>query len=127
MKDAGYDIDGFNLPGFVEKFKVKFTAGHMKVINHEHGYAGQPDCECTMQDSKDLILADLKCFNPDAKGKLRTLKQTAAYAMCGSKATKIGIIPIHAKTAQGYSKPVITDEIKKYFALFLEDRKVFKK
>lgn len=127
MKDAGYDIDGFNLPAFVEKYKVKFTSGHQKVVNQEHAYAGQPDCECifTAIDSA-LVLPDLKCFSPDAKSKLRTLKQTAAYAKCGSKATKIGIIPVHAKTAQGYSKPIITDEIEKYFALFLEDRKVFK-
>jgi len=134
MKDAGYDIDGFNLPAFVEKFKVKFTAGHRIVVNHKDGYAGQPDCECTF-DGGPVTLADLKCFNPDAKGKLRTLKQTAAYAMAVPVVytnhptfiyEKIAIIPIHGKAAQGYSKPVITDEIEKYFALFLEDRKVFK-
>ncbi len=125
MKDAGYEVEG-NLSAFVEKFEVKFTTGHMEVVNFKHGYAGQPDCECTFGTDKSIVLADLKCFNPDAKGKLRTLKQTAAYAMCGSKAKKIGIIPIHGKTVQGYSKPVITDEIKKYFELFLEDRKVFR-
>lgn len=125
MKDIGVEISG-NLPAFVDKFEVKFISGHCNVFNKKDKYGGQPDCICTFGDDQILVIADLKSFNPDAKGKIRTLKQCAAYAMAHeTKVDKIAIIPIHGGNQQGYSKPVITDEIEKYYEMFLADRKVF--
>ncbi len=126
MKDTGVEISG-NLPAFVEKFNVKFVSGHCVALNEKDKYGGTLDCICTFNDDPTLVLADLKSFNPDAKGRIRTLKQCAAYAMAHeNKVDKIAIIPIHGGNQQGYSKPVITDEIEKYYKLFLSDRKVFR-
>lgn len=110
MKDTGVELGG-NLPAFVEKFEVKFVSGHCQVFNKKDKYAGEPDCICTFDDDSTLVLADLKSFNPDAKGKMRTLKQCSAYAMAHkTKVDKIAIIPIHGTNQQGYSKPLITDD-----------------
>jgi len=125
MKDTGVELGG-NLPAFVEKFDVKFVSGHCNVVNRKDKYSGEPDAICTFGDDPTLVLADLKSFNPDAKGKLRTLKQISAYIMaCETKCEKMAILPIHGGNQQGYSKPVITDEIEKYYEMFLADRKVF--
>lgn len=125
MKDTGVEISG-NLPAFVEKFNVKFVSGHCHVVNEKDKYGGEPDVICTFGDDPALVLADLKSFNPDAKGRMRTMKQCAAYAMAHeTKVDKIAIIPVHGTNQQGYSKPIITDEIEKYYGMFLADRKVF--
>ena len=109
-----------------KKFDVKFVSGHEYVLNTKDKYGGQPDCCATFGNDTAIVLVDLKSFNPDEKGRTRTLKQTAAYAMaCKVKPDKIGIIPIHGNNQQGYSKPVIESDIAKYYKMFLADRKVF--
>jgi len=125
MRDMDYQIEG-NLPAFVDKFDVKFVSGHETVINRKDKYGGQPDAYATFGDDKAVVLIDLKSFNPDSNGRTRTLKQTAAYAMASkTKPDKIGIMPIHGKNQQGYSKPIIESDIAKYYKMFLADRKVF--
>lgn len=125
MRDMGIALEG-NLPAFVDKFNVKFVSGHENVINRKDKYGGQPDCCCTFGDDPAIVLPDLKSFNPDEKGDIRTLKQTAAYAMAmEKKPDKIGIIPIHGGNKQGYSKPTIESDIEKYYKMFMADRKVF--
>lgn len=125
MHDMDYEIEG-NLPAFVDKFDVKFVSGHETVMNAKDKYGGQPDCCATFGNDSTIVLVDLKSFNPDEKGRIRTLKQTAAYAMaCKVKPDKIGIMPIHGNNQQGYSKPVIESDIAKYYKMFMADRKVF--
>ncbi len=134
MKDMGYETKGSqwttahgNLPAFVEKFGVKFISGHKYVTNRKDKYGGQIDAICTIGDDPTLVLADLKSFNPDSKGVIRTFKQISAYIMaCETKCEKMAIFPVHDGNKQGFSKPVISSNIDEHYKMFLSDRKVFK-
>ena len=118
-----------NLPAFVEKFKVKFTSGHREVFNHEHKYSGEPDAFGTINDDTLTTLFDLKWFAPSADGKVRVLKQMAAYANACEGIEQICVIPINGKNQCGYSKPIYAskDKMVLYFKMFLDDRAEFEK
>jgi hypothetical protein len=117
-----------DLYSFIVKFKVRFLRGHQTVINHEHKYGGQLDAVGFFEGDPKLTLFDLKWYNPDKKGRIRTLKQMSAYAKAlPDTIEQICIIPIHGNNEQGFSKPIISDGIEEYFKMFLLDRQEFTK
>lgn len=121
-----------DIQGFCEKYQVNFLGGHETVVSNKYKYAGQLDATCKMMGSDIFTVADLKMADPDKKAVTRYLKQCAAYLMalaemgkCGLPA-QIAIFPVHGGTKQGFSKPVVTDNIESYFKMFLSDREAFK-
>lgn len=128
MKAQKVEMQG-DLPAFVEKYKVKFTSGHREVFNHKHKYAGEPDAFGIINDDTLTTLFDLKWFNPNAEGKIRVMKQMAAYAKACEGIDQLCVIPINGKNQCGYSRPIFADrkKIDLYFKLFLDDRAEFEK
>ena len=59
--------------------------------------------------------------------KLKNFKQCAAYAKCMDGIEHLMIVVFNDENKQGFSKPIITKDIDKYFELFLADRRDFKK
>jgi len=125
--------DSGNLPGFLEKYPIKFTDSEKVVYNDEHRYAGRRDAygkviineDWKKLGAKDVpTLFDLKRHKNDMKN----LKQLAAYAQASEETIKqLIVIPINDDTKQGFSKPTVTQDIDAYFKMFLQDREQFKK
>lgn len=133
MKKGKVQLEG-DMAGFVQKFGVKFLAGHKKVLHLEHKYGGELDCiarfeGCDYIDPEWTCLVDLKMYNPQGDTRVRVFKQMAAYAKAGNgfKIDALVVMPIHGETKQGYSKPTVVSggEIDECFELFLADRRTF--
>lgn len=122
-----------DLPGFLEKYPIDFIDSEITVFNEIDRYAGRRDAygnikvnkEWEKIGAKDLpTLFDLKRH----KNEVKNLKQLAAYAKASPE--KIGqliVIPINDDTQQGFSKPIVTQDIDAYYKMFLQDREQFKK
>jgi hypothetical protein len=127
MKQLKVEMTG-DLPAFVEKYKVKFTKGHFKVFSTEHEYGGEPDCICTF-DGGPATLADLKWYNPTEEQLVKVFVQIAAYWKASEIQCDQGaVIPIHGRTKQGFSQPMIREKeaLEKYFQIFLSYRETFR-
>lgn len=124
-------VEGFNFPGFLEKYPVKAQSWDKVVLNEKDRYGGTLDFfgMTEREDGKDVLtICDIK-RTPD---KFRGFMQTAAYAKAleveGFKVQRMWLIVANPdKTAQGFSKPVVSDEIDKYYALFLAKRADFRR
>ena len=119
--------NGWDFPGFLKKYPLEKMEVGSPVISRTHQYGGTPDISKCLYSGKKT-LADIK-RTPD---KLKHFKQTAAYILAleenGESAyEQMMLIPLNDKTEQGYSKPIVSTEIKQYQDMFLRDREQFKK
>jgi len=132
--DLGLPVDGVDFPKFCEKYPIKANAWKVKVTNEESRYGGELDFwgvpEANEKEGIQSVqtVIDIK-RTPD---KHKNFMQIAAYSMAlksqGIDIKQMMIIPLNpGKTQQGYSKPIISTEIEKYFALFMEKREQFKR
>jgi len=123
----GLSLDGWDFPAMVKKYKVTDMANGREVVSKKHAYGGTPDLSTCLLDGVKT-LPDIK-RTPD---KVKNFQQMAAYEMAQRENgmepnEQIAIFPINDKTEQGFSKPIVTKEIDKYFELFLYKRKEFQK
>ena len=130
--------DSGNLPAFLEKYPIDFIDSEIVVYNDEKKYAGRRDAygnlvinkEWEKLDAKPVpTLFDLKRTASDKKN----FKQLAAYAKASpEKIEQLVVIPISdgcksKPIKQGFSKPLVTQNIDAYYKMFLQDREEFKK
>lgn len=121
-----------DLPGFFEKYPVKFIDSEKVVYNDTDKYAGRRDAygspilnkEWEKLGVKDVpTLFDLKRHKDDIKN----FKQLSAYAKASPE--KIGqliIIQINEDNkTQGFSKPAVTQNLDAYYSMFIQDREQF--
>lgn len=123
----GLALEGWDFPAFLEKYPLEGMEVGTAVVNSEHQYGGTPDITTCLYKG-DPTIADVK-RTPD---KAKNFMQMAAYEMArrsmGMKPNEqMMVIPLNDKTEQGFSKPVGSREIEKYFELFLYKRREFKK
>lgn len=123
----GLALEGWDFPAFLEKYPLEKMEPGTSVVNAEYQYGGTPDIHSCHFKNVPTI-ADIKRTADKAKN----FKQIAAYEMArrsmGLPANEqMMIIPLNDKTEQGYSKPIVSRDIEKYFELFLYDRSEFKK
>ena len=125
--NLGLQFNGWNFPAFLEKYPLEKMEVGKTVYSRVHNFAGTSDVRrCWYKGKK--YLADVK-RTPD---KVKHFKQTAAYIICEEemgepKYDGMMLIPANDKTEQGFSKPIITEEIEQYKTMFLRDRETFKK
>lgn len=125
----GRVIDSWDFPAMVEKYKIGMLENGRTLYNHAHKYAGTNDAECLYplggEKDGDLVptIIDFK-RTPD---KDKNFSQMAAYAKCeGMEHIKqMMVIHTNSDTAQGFSKPILSTAIDKYFDVFLAKRKTF--
>lgn len=119
----GLTLEGYNFPAFCEKYPFKAIDTEEIVYNHEYKYAGRCDIKGEWENQKAVM--DIKTGQID---KELYLKQLSAYAKAeGNEDVKLMvIIPLNNKTKQGFSSPIISADIDKYFEMFKRDRKLFK-
>ena len=121
------DYKECNPQGFIEKFGKDFTFDiiEKQIINEKYKYGGTPDFVGTYKGKK--CVGDWKTS--------MTIKETGAFKQMSAYANGDGldgieqlvICPLNPKNKCGYGSPMITEEIEKYFSLFLQDRINFKK
>ena len=117
------DYDSCDFPEFVKKFPVKELKNGKVLINEKDRYAGTNDGECVYEGVPTIF--DIK----RTADKTKNFQQLAAYANCkGMEHIKqMMIIVLNDKTERGFSKPIVSDQIGKYYELFQFKRKEFKR
>lgn len=121
-------LEGWNFQAFLEKYPIKdMKSCEEPVMNKEWKYAGTPDLVGVYNDLPTLVSIKRTLSEVD------NLVQDSAYAKCkGMEHIKqIMVVPLKAETdggnKQGYSKPAITQDIDRYFEIFIYKRKEFRK
>lgn len=126
LKGSGLDPNLFNLPAFLKKYPIQDTKNGERFFNCELEVTGEPDLIATpvgwdFAESVPSVL-DYK-RNVD---KLSAFTQMAVYAKQYGL-TQMIAIPVNGDTAQGFSKPVVSDRIDEYFEVFMDKRRSFRK
>lgn len=120
--NLGLSLDGWDFQAFLKKNPIENLRNGEVVINERDGYAGLPDGYGRYAGIETIF--DIK-RTPE---KVKNFMQMAAYAKASKEnVEQMMIIPLNDKTEQGFSKPIISNEIEKYYELFLYKRKEFKK
>lgn len=117
-----FDPTNWNIPAFHEKHPFKMHSVGAKVLNEKDRYGGTMDMDGEYEGK--LTIADFK-RTPD---KVKNLCQLACYAKASNKEYKqMMIIPAYPDNQQGFSKPIISDEIDKFYTIAMTKREGFKK
>ena len=115
-------LDGWDFQAFLKKYPIENLKNGEIVINEKERYGGLPDGYGLVGGI--FTIFDIK-RTPE---KTKNFMQMAAYAKgSGQPIQQMMIIPLNDKTEQGFSKPIISTDIDKYYELFLYKRREFKK
>ena len=115
-------LDGWDFQAFLKKYPMESLKNGETVLSELHRYGGLPDGYGVSGGVPTIF--DIK-RTPE---KVKNFMQMAAYAKASKeKISQMMIIPLNDKTEQGFSKPIISTDIDKYFELFLYKRREFKK
>lgn len=128
-------LDGYNFVDFYKEYPFKVIELEKEVLNEQHKYGGRVDIVCLIESKNKGKWKDVKFDVPtilDIKtssslDKTRGLLQQTAYAHCLPEVQQIGLIPINTTTQQGYSKPVMEENVDRFWPMFLDCRAKFKK
>lgn len=125
----GRILDYWDFPKMLEKYPIREMKNGRTVYNHAERYAGTFDMEglYPMGGDKDAELVPTLFDFKRTADRDKNFCQIAAYAKCeGMEHIKqMGIIQINTDTAQGFSKPILSPSIDKYFEVFQFKRKAF--
>lgn len=121
--NLGLDYDSCDFPEFVKKFNVKDLKNGSLLLNEKERYGGTSDGECTYEGIPTIF--DIK----RTADKTKNFQQMSAYAKCSGMEhiKQMMIIVLNDKTERGFSKPIISTDINKYYELFQFKRREFKK
>ena len=115
-------LDGWDFQAFLKKHPMEKLENGEKVINEKERYGGLPDGYSTVGGVSSIF--DIK-RTPE---KTKNFMQMASYVKASGRDVKqMIIIPLNDKTEQGFSKPIISTDIGKYYELFLYKRQAFRK
>lgn len=120
--DLNLKFDDVNFRAFHVKHPFEVIQLEQVVFNIDHRYAGRTDIIAKM-DGK-VTICDIKTGTTINREK--AFKQMSAYAKALGGIEQMMIIHLNNGTKQGFSQPIISDEIEKHFQLFLKDRQSFK-
>lgn len=116
-------LDGWNFIGFLEKYPIKnLTSIDKPVFNKKYKYAGTPDLLGEYDGLKTLVSIKR------SKSETDNLIQESAYAKCDGMEDVKQMMVVEMKSEddggnkQGFSKPIVSKDIDKYFELFLRKR-----
>ncbi len=132
-KKAGINVDGHGILGFFEKYKFKNLEVGKPTINKERRYGGTPDVWGTPEDNpvnrKDGLLPEFSCLDAKRTADLHeNMQQMSCYVKADGRGAKQMItLPISDRTKQGFSKPLVSQSVDKYFEIAMQKRDGFKK
>lgn len=130
-------VEDVNYLDFYKQYPFKVIDMEKVLINEKFKYGGRRDIKCII-DSKNPgkwnkvegVIFDVPTILDIKTGtveKLKCMKQLTAYWHCEDDVQQVGIIPLTNSTQQGFSKPTVCTNKEKYWTLFFNDRKRFKK
>lgn len=130
MKEGSLQLDHkkCNFPGFYEEFgkDFSFDENEIKLISHEHQYAGTADCVGTFRGQPAII--DYKTasdYGPERLG--GHFKQLSAYAKAsGAPIVYLVVIGLNPKNPKGYEPPLVSEDVEQHFKEFLILRQQFR-
>lgn len=105
----------------VEDERAVFDKSEQEVFNDEHLFAGRYDANGNFDKQPSVF--DFKTGTPNKERQEEALVQLSAYAKCLRGIKCLVVYPINPKSKQ---EPIVTNDIDKYFSLFLQKRKAFK-
>lgn len=125
----GRFLEVWDFPAMTRKYPMDKMANGRTLWNHAHRYAGTNDGECLypLGGEKDAeIVPTIFDFKRTAD-KNKNFTQMAAYAKCEGMEhiRQMMIIETNTKTQQGYSKPILSVAVDRYFEVFQDKRKTF--
>lgn len=125
----GRILDSWDFPAMVKKYELMMLRNGKTIYNHEHKYAGTNDAECLypLGGEKDADLVPTIIDFKRTADKDKNFAQMSAYAKCQGmeRIKQMMIITTNSDTQQGFSKPILSTAIDKYFDVFLAKRKTF--
>jgi len=124
--ELGLDWNDCNPKGFLEKHgnRMKIIDFEKKIINMEYKYFGTMDIYGEWEGKKAVM--DWKTSSNIKE--TTAFKQMSAYAYgLEEKVERLVILPLNPSNKSGFGNPIITEDIDRYFNLFLQDRQNFKK
>lgn len=126
----GRFLDTWDFPAMLKKHPMAGLKNGRVLVNHQHRYAGTNDGECMypLGGEKDAEMVPTILDFKRTADKHKNFTQMAGYAKCEGMEhiRQMMIIQTNTETQQGYSKPIVSTAIDKYFEVFLEKREAFK-
>lgn len=130
-------VDDVDFRAFYADYPFKVIETEKTVINDELKYAGRMDIKAIIEsknkgkwDKVEGVLFDMPTILDIKSGmidKIKAMKQQTAYAKCDPDVKQMVIIPLTKDNKCGYAKPIIENNLEKYWTLFKRDRENFKK
>ena len=124
----GRMLDGWDFPDFLKKYPLQTMQNGRTLVNDEHRYAGTNDGECLypLGGEKGAAIVPTVFDFKRTPSKYKNFTQMAAYAKCMEGIQQMMIIPTTTDNQQGFSKPILSTAIDKYFECFLDKRETFR-
>jgi hypothetical protein len=116
-------IEGFDIEWIKNDERIVFDKDKVEqeVYNEEHLYCGRYDYAGNFV--KENALFDLKSGSMDKVCQEKAFIQLSAYARCLKDIKCLVILPCNPKSKK---EPIVTNDIPRYFDLFLQKRQEFK-
>ena len=106
-------------------FDLKGSSIEEPIFNETYLYCGTPDLVCNHE--KVRTVCDWKTSSNYSDERLiGHWKQLSAYARAKG-AGKMAILPLNPKNKSGFGKPIIEENVGKYFRMFVKERETFRK
>ena len=132
----GLSLEDVNFPAFYKDYPFLVIDQEKEVVNKEYKFGGRLDILCTIPKvagSKWDKIEGIQFDTPtilDVKtsttlDKVKGFSQQAAYSLCYPNVKQIGLIHLNKDNMCGYSKPVISNKLEAYQAIFLKQRQLF--
>ena len=134
--DLGLDFENVDFKAFYESYPFKVIELEKTTYNEEYLYAGRMDIIAVIEKDNpgkwakiegvvydEPIIFDVKTST--TLDKMSGLTQGSAYARA-ENIKHTGLIHLTKENQCGFAKPILTNNIERYFNLFLNKRKLFK-
>lgn len=133
----GLDMEDVDFRGLYADYPFKFTSLEAVVLNDEYRYGGRVDIQCVIESKNPGKWSKIEGIKFDVPtildiktgttlDKMKGLTQQAAYAKAVEGIEQIGLLHLNKENKCGYSAPVITTNLERYWALFAKKRQDFK-
>jgi len=130
--NLGLEHDNVDFQQFYKDYPFKVISLEDTVVNDDYRYGGRLDIHCIIEKDNpgkwakvDGIQFDVPTILDVKTGssldKTKGFKQQTAYAKCLPEVKQIGLIHLTKENKCGYAKPVVLDNLNKYWHLFLKD------
>lgn len=132
----GLLLDDVNFPAFFKEYPFKLIAQEKTVINQEFRFGGRLDMIGIIEKSNPGKWEKIEGVQFDVPtifdvktatslDKTKGFTQLGAYAKCEPEVKQLILIHLNKENVSGYAKPIISNKLEAYWAMFLKQRQLF--